>query len=69
VYRTTPHTTTGAASANLMFKYAARNDIPQWHNLIPKSKMDLVINYLDAQRNQKIKSAADSQRKQRQTTL
>ena len=63
VYRTTPHNITVAAPADLMFKYAARNDIPQWHSLIPKTKMDLAANQRDAQRKQKIKSAADSQRK------
>ena len=62
VYRTTPHTITGAAPADLMFKYAARNDIPQWHNLIPKTKMDLAVNQRDALRKQKIESPADSQR-------
>ena len=69
VYRTTPHTITGAAPADLMFKYAARNDIPQWHNLIPKTKMDLAVNQSDALRKQKIKSAADSQRKAKANNL
>ena len=69
VYRTTPHTITGAAPADLMFKYAARNDIPQWHSLIPKTKMDLAVNQRDALRKQKIKSAADSQRKAKANNL
>ena len=69
MYRTTHHTITGAAPADLMFKYAARNDIPQWHNLIPKTKMDLAVNQRDSLRKQKIKSAADSQRKAKANNL
>ena len=69
VYRTTSHTTAGTAPTDLMLKYAARNHIPQWYNLTPKTKMDLAVKYRDAQRKQKIKSAADSQRKARANNI
>ena len=57
-YRTTPHSITGVAPADLMFKHAARNDIPSMTLIAPRTRIDTEVNKRDTFCKHKIKVAA-----------
>ena len=46
-YRTAPHSITGVAPANLMFKHAAINDIPAMTFIVHRTRIDTEVNKRD----------------------
>ena len=59
-YGTAPHSITGVAPADLMFKHAARNDIPSMTVIAPRTRIDTEVNIRDTFRKHKIKVTADA---------
>ena len=59
-YRTMPHSITGVATADLMFKHAAKNDIPAMTVIAPRTRIDTEVNKRDTFHKHKIKVAADA---------
>ena len=59
-YRTTPHSITGVAPGDRMFKHAARNDIPSMTVIAPRTRIDTEVNRRDTFRKHKIKVTADA---------
>ena len=59
-YHTMAHSVTGVAPADLMFKHAARNDIPAMTVIAPRTRIDTEVNKRDTFHVHRIKVAADA---------